>query len=259
MDVYLYVDADTPLHRLDPRTKFLLVVAAIVLAVAGDHPLLPATVMGLALAGIHMGRAWRSLGRVRGLVLVIFGFSLVVWTIFSQGRTRLVGPFELESLLFGISTGLKVAGTIVVSVAWLSTTRNEEITTGFIRMGLPYRVAFAFSAALRMVPTFVGAGVTIIQAQKARGVDVESGNVFSRIRKHLPLMVPVFLSALRSARNLAMALEAKGFGAQEERTYLLGLRMGTADWLLSTLAVVAMVAGVVIRVLSLAPIPGLIR
>ncbi len=259
MDVYLYVDAETPLHRLDPRPKFLMVVAFIFLAVAGDNPLLPGTLLALSLLAIHVGRAWRSLARVRTLVLVIFLFSLVVWTFFSQGATRLVGPIEVESLLFGLSTGLKLAATIVASIAWLSTTRNEEITTGFIRLGIPYRVAFAFSAALRMVPTFVGAGITIIQAQKARGVDVESGNVLTRLRRHLPMMVPVFISALRSARQLAMALEAKGFGAQSERSYMLELRMGLIDWAATWLAAAGIVAGVVIAVAGLAPIPGLTR
>ncbi len=259
MDVYLYVDGDSFLHRLDPRPKFLAVVAVIVLAVAGDHPALPGALMALSLLGIQVAGAWSSLRRLRTLLLIIFFFSVLVWTFFSQGQTRLVGPIELESLLFGLSTGLKLTATITASVVWLSTTRNEEITTGFIRMGVPYRMAFAFSGALRMVPTFVGAGFTIIQAQKARGVDVESGNIISRIKKHLPMMVPVFVAALRSAKHLAMALESKGFGAQPERSYLLQLRMRPRDWLVTALAVAGMGASAWILVTGAAEIPGLAR
>ncbi|MDQ5854227.1 MAG: energy-coupling factor transporter transmembrane protein EcfT, partial [Chloroflexota bacterium] len=133
------------------------------------------------------------------------------------------------------------------------------ITTGFIRMGVPYRIAFAFSAALRMVPTLVDSMTTIMQAQRARGVDLEIGTVFARIRAHLPLVVPVFISVLRSARHLAMALEAKGFGAQRERTYLLELRMRPIDWAVSGLAVVGMGAAIAVLVFDLARLGGLTR
>lgn len=259
MAVSFYVDAGSPLQRLDPRPKFLLLVAVILLAVAGEHPLLPGTVVAFVLVGAQVGQAWRSVRRVQALLVVIFGVSVLVWSVFSQGVTPLFGPVEVESLLFGVSAGLKLAGTIVASVVWLSTTRNEEITTGFIRMGVPYRIAFAFSAALRMVPTLVGSMTTIMQAQRARGVDLETGTVFTRIRAHLPLVVPVFISALRSARHLAMALEAKGFGAQRERTYLLELRMRPIDWAVSGLAVVGMGAAIVVLAFDLARLGGLTR
>lgn len=259
MSVYLHVDRNSVLHRLDPRPKFLMVVAVILLAVAGDHPLLPAILQVAALAGIHVAGAWSSLRRVRTILIAIFGVSLLVWTFFAEGTTPLVGPVELESLLFGLSTGLKLSATITASVVWLSTTRNEEITVGFIRMGVPYRVAFAFSSALRMVPTFVGAGMTIVQAQRSRGLDVESGNIFARMRKYLPLVVPVFVTALRSANQLAMALEARGFGAQKERTFLLQLRLRPLDWVVTSMATAGMVAGAVIIVTGGLQLPGLLR
>lgn len=259
MSVYLYVDRDSFLHRLDPRPKFLAVVAVIFLAVSSEHPLLPAVLQLLAFAGIAVAGAWSSLRRVRTILVAIFLVSLVVWTIFSRGTTPLLGPIELESVLFGLSTGLKLSATITASVVWLSTSRNEEITAGFIRMGVPYRMAFAFSSALRMVPTFVGAGTTIMQAQRSRGLDVESGTIFARMKKYLPLVVPVFASALRSAGQLAMALEARGFGAQKERTNLLQLRMSPLDWLLTALAAAGMVAGAVILVGGYGGLPGLQR
>jgi energy-coupling factor transport system permease protein len=257
LSVYLFVERDSVLHRLDPRPKFLAVVAVIFLAVSSEHPLLPAVLQAGAFLGIWVAGAWSSLRRVRTVLIAIFLVSLVVWTFVSEGTTTLVGPIELESVLFGLSTGLKLSATITASVVWLSTTRNEEITSGFIRMGVPYRVAFAFSSALRMVPTFVGAGTTIIQAQQSRGLDPESGNVLTRIRKYLPLVVPVFAAALRSAGQMAMALEARGFGAQKERTSLLQLRMSAVDVVVTTLAVAGMIAGVVIAVGGHGRLPGL--
>jgi energy-coupling factor transport system permease protein len=259
MNLYLYVDGNSPLHRMDPRSKLLLVIAVILLAVSAEHPALPAALQALSLLGIAIAGAWPSLRRVRVLLLVITLFSLVVWTLLSRGATPLVGFVALESVLYGLSTGLKLSATITASVVWLSTTRNEEIATGLIRMGVPYRMAFAFSAALRMVPTFVGAGATIIEAQKARGLEVERGGLVQRMRNYLPMMVPVFAAALRSAHQMAMALEAKGFGAQRHRTYLLQLRMRGSDWLAVCVAVAAMVASVWIAASGYARLPGLYR
>lgn len=259
MDVYLYVEHDTWLHRLDPRAKFLAVIAIIILAVGGDHPALPGALQLLGFIGVHIAGAWRSLARVRVILIAIFVVSLVIWTFFSSGETHLVGPIELESLLFGLATGLKLTATITASVVWLSTTRNEEIASGFVRMGAPHRMAFAFSAALRMVPTFVGAGMTIVQAQRARGLDVDAGGPIRRMRTYLPLVVPVFASALRSASHQAMALEARGFGAQKERTQFLVLDMRFRDWVLAVLAAVGMVIGLYIYFTAGLRIEGLTR
>ncbi len=85
-------------------------------------------------------------------------------------------------------------------------------------MRCPYPIAFALSTALRLVPTFAGAGATIIQAQVSRGLDLESGNIFSRAGKFIPQAIPLFIYAIRHTNLLAMALESKGFDPKSKRT-----------------------------------------
>ena len=114
--------------------------------------------------------------------------------------------------------GLRLATFVGTGLIFLSTTRNEELTNGLIRMGCPYPIAFALSTALRLVPTFAGAGATIIQAQVSRGLDLESGNIFSRVGKFIPQAVPLFIYAIRHTNLLAMALESKGFSPESKRT-----------------------------------------
>ena len=82
-----------------------------------------------------------------------------------------------------------------------------------IRLGMPYRVGFAISTSIRLVPTITSSTMTISQAQRSRGLDLDSGNLIARFRKFLPLLVPVFISAIRTTNIFAMALESKGFGA----------------------------------------------
>jgi energy-coupling factor transport system permease protein len=196
---------------------------------------------------------------VRTLLFILSTFSLVTWSLFARGTTHLFGPVTVESVLYGLGTGLKLSTAVAGAVVFLATTKNEEIATGLIRLGLPYNVAFAFATALRLVPTFVGAGATIVQAQRSRGLDVESGNILERMRKYMPLIVPIFASAIRSTNHLAMALESKGFGARRQRTYYLQLRMRPVDWLLSGAAVLMLAGFLAVRFLGYGKIPGLLR
>lgn len=259
MDIYLYNDRDSALHRLDPRAKLLCLIGLLLLVVAMEHPLAPAILFGLVLLTTLAAGTWRSLMRVRMLLIVLSLFSLVAWSLLGKGSTPLLGWITVESLLYGLGTGLKLSTTVTASVLFLATTRNEEIATGLIRMGLPYSVSFAFSMALRLVPTFVGAGATIVQAQKSRGLDVESGSLLARMRKYLPLIVPVFASAIRSTNRLAMALESKGFGSRKARTYYLHLQLRRSDWLVIGLAVLFVIGFIFVRFMGYGKIPGLIR
>lgn len=259
MNLYLYIENDSPLHRLDPRAKLLFLIGMLLFSIAAEHPLLPGLLFLMVLACCHLAGAWRSLRRVRALLIILSGFSLVTWSLFASGSTHLFGPVSLESVLYGLGTGLKLSCAVAGATVFLSATKNEEIAAGLIRMGLPYNAAFAFSMALRLVPTFVGAGATIVQAQKSRGLDVESGSLLQRMRKYMPLVVPVFASAIRSTNHLAMALESKGFGAHSRRTNYLQLRMGMRDWLVVLAAALMFVGFLAVRFLGYGMIPGLLK
>jgi energy-coupling factor transport system permease protein len=140
----------------------------------------------------------------------------------------------------------------------ISTTRNEELVLGMIRMGVPYRVGFAISTSLRLVPTIASSTVTISQAQRSRGLDLDSGGPITRLRKFLPLLVPVFISTIRNTNIFAMALESKGFGAREVRTYYLRLKMKTVDYLVLGFSFAFMAASIALAILGYGKINGLI-
>lgn len=169
------------------------------------------------------------------MLVLLFFFSLVLWPFFLKGPSLLWswGFFQisLESLLYGVAMGLRLSTFVSIGLIFLSTTRNEEITHGFIRLGIPYPVAFALSGALRLVPTFASAGATIVQAQRSRGMDLDSGTLLKRVGQFLPLAVPLFIYAIRHTHLLAMALESKGFNPQSKRTFYYELRMKWVDFL----------------------------
>jgi len=180
-------------------------------------------------------RSLRNFWRFRFILILLFLFSFLLWPFFAKGGTPLYSwgflQVSLESLLYGLAMGLRLSTFVSIGLILLSTTRNEEMTHGLIRLGMPYSVAFAFSAALRLVPTFVSAGATIVQAQISRGLDLESGSLLKRTSKFIPQAVPLFIYALRHTNLLAMAMESKGFHPQSKRTFYYQLRVGWADYL----------------------------
>ena len=178
MNIFLYLDKDTWVHRLDPRTKILGALIGFAICLCFNHPLYMAAISFNVLLIALSSKALPNFWRLRFILLLLTLFSLVLWPFFAVGPTPFWawGPLKVskESFLYGIAMGLRLATFVAIGLIFLSTTRNEELTNGLIRMGLPYPIAFALSTALRLVPTFAGAGATIVQAQISRGLDLET-------------------------------------------------------------------------------------
>jgi len=223
MNFFLYLDRDTRIHRLDPRTKILGALILFAICLCFNHPLYMGAVSAGVLLIAIVARALPNFWRLRFILVLLVVFSSVLWPFFVKGGSPLWGwgPLEVsrESVLYGLAMGLRLATFVATGLVFLSTTRNEELTRGLIRLRLPYPVAFALSTALRLVPTFAGAGATIIQAQMSRGLDLTSGNLLSRMGKFIPQAVPLFIYAIRHTNLLAMALESKGFSPGALRTF----------------------------------------
>jgi energy-coupling factor transport system permease protein len=235
VNIFLYLDRGTWIHRLDPRTKMIGVLIVFSICLCFNHPLYMAAIsLGLTLVAVS-AKALPNFWRLRYILILLFLFSAAMWPFFVKGPAPLwsLGCFQVsrESILYGIAMGLRLATFVGTGLIFLSTTRNEELTNGLIRLGCPYPIAFALSTALRLVPTFAGAGATIIQAQVSRGLDLESGNIFSRVGKFIPQAVPLFIYAIRHTNLLAMALESKGFSPESKRTMYYEPRMGAIDYI----------------------------
>lgn len=210
MELFLYRESETALHRLDARTKILGLLVIFTVALLFSHPVLllwfTAGVLGLA----AMGRCLNNLRKMWVLLLLLLLYCLLLWPMFIKG------PLE-KTVAFGLGMGLRLDAMLMAGVIVASTTRVEDFTAGLQRLGLPGPVAFALSLAFRWVPTFLGTAHTIILAQQARGLDLQGGNFVERTRRYVPLVLPLVAHAIRQTRLLAMALEAKGFNPSASR------------------------------------------
>jgi energy-coupling factor transport system permease protein len=215
-----YVKKDGMIHRLHPVTRIVMLALSFACALALSHPL-HFLVLFLVFGAFGAGAGvFSGLRRVWWLLILIALASFVIWSLTYHGG-RVVwsaGPIELtgEGLLFGAGMGLRLDLMIFCGLIFLAATPVEEFTYGLTRMGLPFPVSFALSLSFRLAPLFADTVRTIQDAQRARGLDSDSGPV-ARMRSYVPLLAPVFSSALRRTDQLAMALESKGFGLGRPR------------------------------------------
>jgi energy-coupling factor transport system permease protein len=239
MNIDFFLDRDTVIHRLDGRTKILLFLLAFVALVLFEDPLFILPLVLLILIQNILAHARGNIWRIRFLLIILTVTSVVMWNLFASGETHLFWFVDLESLKYSLARTMVMLFMIISGLNLLSTTRNEELVLGMIKLGMPYRVGFAISTALRMVPTIASSIYTISQAQRSRGLDLESGNILERLKKYIPLLIPVFISTIRGTNVFGMALESKGFGARPDRTYYLKMEMEKRDYI--TLAFVIVV------------------
>ncbi len=249
MNLFLYLDRDTPIHRLDPRTKLFLLLASFVAAVLFREPAPLAALLVILLAYGAAGRTLANLRRIWLLLATIALITVASWSVFFGGEQRIAWHVTREGLRYGLAAALKIDAMIVSGLVFLTTTRTEEIVLGLIRLRVPFPAAFAFSLAIRMVPTIVGTAVTVSEAQRSRGLDLARGGLVRRLRSHIPLLVPIFLHTLRSTDQLAKALESRGFGARRARTSLLAIGFHARDTLALALGAAVLVAFLLVRVL----------
>lgn len=259
MDAEIYIDNNSFIHRLDPRVKIIIFLLTFVAILLFQNPLWMMPITILIIAQLVISGALVNMRRIRYILIVLTVSSMILWNLFSTGETQWFWRISLESMSFAVARTLLMILMISAGMILITSTRNEELVNGMIRLGMPYRVGFAISTSLRLVPTIVSSTITISQAQRSRGLDLESGNLLDRIKKFLPLLVPVFISTIRSTNIFGMALESKGFGARDKRTFYLVFEMDTADYIVLVFSIVFMLVSIYFAILGYGQIEGLIR
>jgi len=233
MQTSLYLDRDTWIHRLHPAVKLfaLFIMFWSVYWVDNPFALLPLGLVMVAL--VQLTGSLPNFYRLRWLFILIILTTTLAWMVFyRQGQPLINLPLihlSRASLMFGFGRGLKLAELLATSVLFLSTTKVEEFTAGLSRMGVPYRIGFAITLAFRLVPLFIDSAATVVQAQSLRGYDFNQGGPLERVRRYVPVVIPVFMGALRKANNMAMALEARGFGMMATPTSFIDYPIRTRD------------------------------
>ncbi len=222
MPLFLYIDRPTFVHRLNPIVKVLGMLNFFVAAFVSQRPLVLLPLSAGVAVLLELSGALPNVRRLRVLFLLVFVMTLIIWTLFFRGGTPLMawGPLLISAagVRFALGMAIKLATFLAVGVLFLSTTKIEEFAYALTRAGMPYKLGFTMTLAFRLVPVFLDAAVTVVQAQRCRGFNFDEGNLVQRMRRYVPVIVPVFMGALRRADGMAMALEARGFQAGTSRS-----------------------------------------
>lgn len=235
----------SPIHNLDPRIKFIYVIAIFISAILFSQ-ILPLAILFLMqlpfvfLAGVQ--KQWvKSLRGAAFLATFIFVINIVTkffynnWTI------------QFSDIEIALSMTMRFVVLVESFSVFFLTTSPDYLGLALEQSRMPYEFAFAFTTAVRFVPVLAEEAQTIMDAQKARGLELEKGNLLKRIRNYIPILVPLIVSAIRRSLELAEAMESRAWGAVKKRTNLYLLKLHKGDYILISITAIILISTLYLR------------
>jgi energy-coupling factor transport system permease protein len=237
-----YYAADSVIHRLDPRVKVVGTLLYLITLFLAHSVWSYGAAIAFFFVMVYLSQVPFSY-IVRGLkpvffVLVFTAVLNLFWTpgtaFFEWGWICLTWEGLRKTIFISLRLTLLILGS---SLMTLTTTPNQ-LTDGLERLLRPLRhlrvpvheIAMMMSIALRFIPILVEETDRIMKAQTARGADFESGNVLQRLKSMLPILVPLFVSAIQRANDLALAMDARCYHGSDGRTKMYPLRYQARDF-----------------------------
>lgn len=260
-----YVPGESFIHKLDPRIKILLSIIYIIdLFLVNNFKgyifIIGFTLVAIIISKVPFTYIYKGLKPIF-ILLIITALLNIFMTGGAQGEV----PLWQWKFLRVYKQGLVLAAFMIIRLVFLIigtslltlTTSPIELTDGlekllnpFKKIGLPaHELAMMMTIALRFIPTLMDETDKIMKAQMARGADFETGNLFSRAKNLIPLLVPLFISSFRRADELAMAMEARCYRGGDGRTRMKILKLENRDFIAVTIITLLVVVSVWSRTL----------
>ncbi|MGM9552713.1 MAG: energy-coupling factor transporter transmembrane component T family protein [Faecousia sp.] len=252
-----YFPGDTVIHRLDPRTKLLMVIIYIVALFLCKWFVSYAVALLFLVIAVALSKI-RPKALFKGLkpLLIIIIFTAVLNLFYTDGTVLVkfwIFKITREGIINAVFLVLRIMLLVMGTFLLTYTTSPIALTDGLESLLSPlkklhfpvHELAMMMSIALRFIPTLIEETDKIISAQKARGADFETGNIFRRAKALIPILVPLFVSAFRRADELATAMECRCYHGGKGRTKLKQLRYRRRD-VLTLLLGAALLSGVIV-------------
>lgn len=252
-------NVSSPIHVIDPRAKLIYVCILFTVAVLFSQLISLLILFFSQIPLVLLARIKREwLRLLRGS----FFFAAL---IFAMNTLSLYLYGDQSSLAYIVERSLAMSIRFLILVEsfsiFFATTSPDALSLSLEQMGVPYEFCFAFVTAIRFVPVLAEEAQTIMDAQKARGLELERGNLIKRIRNYVPILIPLIVCAIRRSIELAEAMEARAWGASKKRTNLYSLKMKLRDYIFIAISLVALVTSIYvvffINVPSLVELVGL--
>ena len=252
-----YFPGDTIVHRLDARTKLILVVLYIVALFQSNGwvsyiAVLLATAACMALSQIKPATIFKGLKPM----LFIIALTAALNMFYTQGTPIIPGwIITWEGIARSVKMILRIVLLITGTFLLTYTTSPIALTDGLELLLNPlkkikvpvHEMTMMMSMALRFIPTLIEETDKIMSAQKARGADFETGSLIQRAKALLPVLVPLFVSAFRRADELAVAMESRCYHGGEGRTSMKQPKMLRRDWAALIIGVAFLTAMIIMK------------
>ena len=252
-----YFPGDTIVHRLDARTKLILVVLYIVALFQSNGwvsyiAVLLATAACMALSQIKPATIFKGLKPM----LFIIALTAALNMFYTQGTPIIPGwIITWEGIARSVKMILRIVLLITGTFLLTYTTSPIALTDGLELLLNPlkkikvpvHEMTMMMSMALRFIPTLIEETDKIMSAQKARGADFETGSLIQRAKALLPVLVPLFVSAFRRADELAVAMECRCYHGGEGRTSMKQPKMLRRDWAALIIGVAFLAAMIIMK------------
>lgn len=236
-----FFPGDSFIHRLDPRTKILIMLVYIVLVFIIKNFYGYAALTLFLVACVFVSRIPPRF-LIKGLKpILIFIVFTGVFNLFLTGGTPIwhwwIFTVTEEGVRFAAFMVLRLIFLILGTSLLTLTTSPIALTDGleillspFKKIGLPaHEISMMMTIALRFIPTLLDETDKIMKAQSARGASIDTGSIFSRAKAMVPVLIPLFISAFRRADELATAMECRCYRGGDGRTRLYELRYKSTD------------------------------
>ncbi|PMB74244.1 hypothetical protein C0199_00550 [Candidatus Bathyarchaeota archaeon] len=241
----------SPIHNLDPRIKFVYACIIFVIAIL-FWELLPLIVLFIiqiplvVVAGVK--REW-----ARSMKGAVFLASIIFLTNFIYSFINAGYKVTLPSFEYALAMTLRFLVLVESFSIFFLTTSPDHLGLALEQTHVPYEFCFAFTTAVRFVPVLAEEAQTIMDAQKARGLELEKGNFLKRVRNYIPILIPLIVSAIRRSLELAEAMEPRAWGATKKRTNLYVLKLRREDFLFALITIGILAAAIFIRLYFMIP------
>ncbi|MDE6435366.1 MAG: energy-coupling factor transporter transmembrane protein EcfT [Lachnospiraceae bacterium] len=253
-----YYNTPSSVHRLDPRVKIVFSMVYVMTLFFDRNPLLYMT------AGIVLGAyIWLSKVPVKFILkglqslwpIIVFTLLINLFSVkgldvlFEWGVIRITAAGVASAVYLGLRLIFMIVGSSMMTY----TTTPNALTDGLEKMlgwlkrfHVPvHEFAMIMAIALRFVPILIEELDKIMKAQMARGIDFKEGNLFVRLRKMMPIIIPLLVSAVRRSNELAMAMDARCYHGGEGRTKMKPLQYQKRDFV-AYIFVIFYVAGMIV-------------
>lgn len=252
-----YFPLNSPVHRLDPRSKLLFTIAYIIIVFAANNFVslffcFIAAAVVIALSKVPVKTVIKSL---RPILLIII-FTSVLQIAYVKSGITIVDFWKIHITSGGVLTAvfvtLRISLLILMSTMLTYTTSPTSLTNGLERSFAPFKkigvdfhtITMIMTIALRFIPTLIEEVDKIMNAQKSRGANFSEGNLLKRAKALIPLFIPLLFNSIRRAYELANAMTCRCYNGGKGKTTMNALKFAGRDYI--ALAATALIIGGVI-------------